>query len=78
MPVRSVLPPGWSGAGAPGGASQGQSPARGAPDAAPRSGALMSPLARETALDGRSLLLLAYGREKPLVSADRMWTWKLA
>jgi Phage integrase family len=27
MPVRSVLPPGWSGAGAPGGASQGQSPA---------------------------------------------------
>ena len=30
---------GWDGAGAPGGASQGQSPARGAPDPAPRSGA---------------------------------------
>jgi len=36
MPVRSVLPPGWSGAGVPGGASQGQSPARGAPDPAPQ------------------------------------------
>jgi len=36
MPVRSVLPPGWPGAGAPGGASQGQSPARGTPDAAPQ------------------------------------------
>jgi len=30
---------GWDGAGAPGGASQGQSPARGALDPAPRSGA---------------------------------------
>jgi len=29
------------GAGAPGGASQGQSPARGAPDAVPRSGAAL-------------------------------------
>jgi hypothetical protein len=29
----------WDGAGAPGGASQGQSPARGAPDPAPRCGA---------------------------------------
>jgi len=32
---------GWDGAGAPGGASQGQSPARGAPDPAPRSGAAL-------------------------------------
>jgi hypothetical protein len=35
------LRPGWDGAGAPGGASQGQSPARGAPDAVPRSGAAL-------------------------------------
>jgi hypothetical protein len=39
-PVRSAAAKGWDGAGAPGGASQGQSPARGAPDPAPRSGAL--------------------------------------
>jgi hypothetical protein len=32
---------GWDGAGAPGEASQGQSPARGAPDAVPRSGAAL-------------------------------------
>ena len=36
---------GWDGAGAPGGASQGQSPARGAPDAVPRSGAALDPSA---------------------------------
>ena len=37
--VRSpALGSGWDGAGAPGGASQGQSLARGAPDPAPRSG----------------------------------------
>ena len=35
----SVTPHGWDGAGAPGEASQDQSPARGTPDAAPRSGA---------------------------------------
>ena len=35
-PVSSVVPRGWDGAGVPGGASQGQSPARGAPDAAPQ------------------------------------------
>src|SRR5271157_2760853 len=34
-PVRSAAAKGWDGAGAPGGASQGQSPARGAPDPAP-------------------------------------------
>jgi hypothetical protein len=39
-PVRSAAAKGWDGAGAPVGASQGQSPARGAPDPAPRSGAL--------------------------------------
>jgi hypothetical protein len=33
--------PGWGGAGAPGGASRGQSTARGAPDPAPRSGAAL-------------------------------------
>jgi hypothetical protein len=34
--------PGRDGAGVPGGASQGQSPARGAPDPAPRSGAALT------------------------------------
>ena len=36
--IRSSDRSGWDGAGAPGGASQDQSPARGAPDPASRSG----------------------------------------
>ena len=38
-PIRSSDRSGWDGAGAPGGPPRGQSPARGAPDPAPRSGA---------------------------------------
>ena len=40
--------PARDGAGAPGGASQGQSPARGAPDAVPRSGAALMSRSRWT------------------------------
>jgi hypothetical protein len=40
-PVRSAVPLSWDGAGAPGGASPRLSPARGAPDAALRSGAAL-------------------------------------
>jgi hypothetical protein len=58
---------GWDGADAPGGASQGHSPARGAPDAVPRSGAALIKVGRHVRISEPALAaFIKAGRVPPL------------